>query len=135
MEAKEFDPSVLDNEYRRKLVLRIATASKFEGNCLKWQNRPNSKGEGDYGQIRVLTPQGHGLNKTEQHLVHRVVYGLHSMEVVPSEIQISHLCHNSLCVLFEHLCPETAFVNANRRICKINGFCHKDHHSNGKRYN
>ena len=42
-------------------------------------------------------------------------------------VELSHLCHNKLCVKFEHLTLETHMVNCSRKDCVEQSRCTNNH--------
>ena len=59
---------------------------------------------------------------------HRLVYQLQNQLLsLPIHLEVSHLCHNTKCVRIDHLNLETKEVNDDRRHCKNQGVCTRDH--------
>lgn len=55
---------------------------------------------------------------------HRLKYFLvNDCKVLHKHDNISHLCHNKLCVKIDHLSKEPQNINNQRQICKNNGNC------------
>ncbi len=72
-----------------------------------------------YGELRFM------FRGTKLYMkVHRLVYSLNNPHLVLSpDINVSHICHNSQCVKYEHLSYEPQSVNNQRQICRNNGEC------------
>jgi hypothetical protein len=92
------------------------------GQCLLYDGSTN---EGGYGRI--------GQNMGDKWVpvyCHRLSY----MKNHPDEHitgNISHLCHNKVCVLPEHLSHEPGWVNQRRRYCVNKGHCIGHEYPNG----
>lgn len=72
-----------------------------------------------YGVMQVKVA---GAWKTKH--VHTVVACCRENEVIDTKLyDVSHLCHNSLCINEEHLSVEPHFVNNNRRACTEKNKC------------
>ena len=97
--------------------------------CLIWQGaQKKSKGRTGpaYGVMNVKLP---GANKRCHVTVHRLAYLVanqqgHREILGVTEFEISHICHNSLCVNPEHLSREPHACNNSRLRCKHFGQCH-----------
>lgn len=80
--------------------------------CLIWQGSKT----GHYGQIKVKLPSEGQSNPI---YVHRLQYMLHVKSTsLPRQMEVSHLCHNTLCIAIEHLSLEPQTVNASRKRCR-----------------
>ena len=98
-----------------KYRIRIENHSEVDGGgCRLWRGARNH----DYGVIKVIL-DGKAVTRT----VHRVALMCHTNNIIPSYLDVSHLCHNSLCVNPMHLVAEPHFVNNNRITCANNGVC------------
>lgn len=71
-----------------------------------------------YGTFRIVF-----RGKRKRFKVHRINYFLNIGHSLNPQFHVSHLCHNKLCILFEHLSYEPKSVNDSRNICKNNGEC------------
>ena len=96
--------------------------------CLQWQGAITS---GGYGQKRVTLPDG--KNKTM--LLSRVIYMCkHRTISIPKslengeKLEMSHLCHNKLCIRKDHLFLETHEMNMERQHCHHQNLCTGAHH-------
>ena len=96
-----------------------------EGGCLVWQGsrRGGSKrqrivGGCPYGQMRVSWGEGSALV-----YVHQLAYAVHVGFVPGPPLQVSHLCHNCLCVNVAHLVAEEGSYNRGRMVCREAGYC------------
>jgi hypothetical protein len=125
--AKILDPGRISPADRQHIMARVFTNCEERGDCLMWSQSVNSSG---YPQMRIKLANGAGAYA----LVHRLVYAIKSGRVLepphPGEMQyeVSHLCHNKTCMRFDHLVYEPKAINSDRRSCKSNGICHREHH-------
>lgn len=99
------------------------TLAKIRENCLVtetgcqvWQKASSGKGAGPkYGMSKVKFPWG---MRAKAIRVHRLMYMLANSNFdLTSQLDVSHLCHNSLCVNEDHLSLEPHTVNNSRRHC------------------
>lgn len=82
--------------------------------CRRWLGA-RTRGNPQYGVIRVKFPG----TQSRTYSAHRAMYMMCSQNfVLNPAMQVSHLCHNSLCCSFEHLSAEPADVNNSRRHCQ-----------------
>lgn len=81
--------------------------------------------KGIYG-VKKLSPPGH---KNIVRTAHRALYicSARTLEL-PADMDVSHLCHTSLCVNIVHLVLESHIINMGRLECKNFGFCSLKHH-------
>lgn len=76
-----------------------------------------------YGYKCIKFP---GENKCSKLTVHRLRYILHiGHKPSDSMMDVSHICHCSLCVNLDHLSLEPKSVNKSRTKCVNNGICSK----------
>ena len=131
-------------KYIRKIEDKSSGPTGPHG-CTLWQGYICVKaGKYQYGKVRNPFPGG-----PRRMYVHKLVYYLHVGENpadqaartdTGSPCEISHLCHQSLCTNFQHLCRESHHVNQERIHCKNQGLCSKCHSPHcllwqlGKRY-
>jgi len=119
-------------------VLRLSAAEPGGRGCHLWTGAKDRDG---YGRIKVTwsLPDGSTVSKTER--APRIVYMLkihvytkcdfpQSTELpdgttVP--LEVSHLCHQRLCVNADHLSLEPRSVNLERMHCKGQQLCHLCH--------
>ena len=88
----------IQNKYREKLAKNLALAGN--GECQIWCGA--IKKSGNYGVMNVNYP-GH-LNGMYTIVVHRVSSKVnHNTVNLPTDVDVSHLCHNSLCIKAEHV--------------------------------
>ena len=113
----------------REWVVRVAAAIKK-----KSRNRPGSecqiwtgykrkcKGQrgGGYGIMNVRMPDSDSRTTMR---VHRLAYIVHTGKFIPQELDVSHLCHNSLCVNVHHLSLEPHCINNARKFCRKHKAC------------
>ena len=114
------DPDIL-SKYLEKLEEKSVTAEN--GECVLWCGSVKA---GGYGVINVK------LSKTSPWrsiVVHRVSFMMHNNTPhLDKHGDVSHLCHNSLCINPKHLSLEPHHINNNRQFCKMKGHC-LGHHS------
>ena len=95
-----------------------------------WTGAATGTNKNKYGK-KTVTKLELGL-KNKSMSVHRLVYMythydtriLHAKE---NNLEVSHLCHNSLCANSEHLTLEPHSDNAERRTCNLMHHCSKAH--------
>ncbi len=107
------DKSKLE-KYRQKLSQNIECHAN--GQCLNWTGYIVR----GYGRINVNLG-----SKWQNFTIHRLAYVLHK-RCTPTSItnlDISHLCHNPMCVAESHLSAEPHSVNSSRTMCKNIGRC------------
>ena len=119
-------------EYYRSETITIKNngCHIWNGAVVKRGPRRNTK---DYGVVKI-TPPAPG-KKAFQAYVHIIVNFLHN-GTIPHKgfTDISHLCHNSLCVNIRHIVKEDHQVNIDRQKCNNTTECH-GHTFNGNEYN
>jgi hypothetical protein len=119
-----------------KLGLRLANHTSKEPDargCLLWTGGTDRDG---YGRARVTWPVpvgGGDVPRSKVERVPRVIYRLKTGGVdIPRQqaydgvtvaVEVSHLCHNRLCVTPEHLVLEPHLINAERQHCVQQGRC------------
>lgn len=110
----------LSNSLAKKTV-------KGTGQCILWTGTTDHDG---YGVKRVKWPNG--VQKLER--VHRVAYMVKAKLVLPRTdassgqlLEVSHLCHNRLCVNPDHLVAEVHCINMSRIHCHYTGACSLEH--------
>lgn len=89
--------------------------------CLIWHGQTKSK----YGIQQVSWFPGDELRppRMRRMYAHRVAYIVaYGKELTPKH-DISHLCHEPLCVEISHLSSEPHSINNNRQHCKNIGRC------------
>lgn len=108
--------SVLSETEREQLLAAILKNTEITPKCHIWKSKPDKCG---YGRLYFTF---RGVRKS--FLVHRLKYFLENSGnfISPAE-QVSHLCHNKLCVNPTHLSLEPDKINKRRNVCKNNGEC------------
>jgi hypothetical protein len=80
------------------------------GGCVKQGNRTYCK---PYGVINVKLP---GKSRHQTVTVHRLMYMIeHRTFELNPHFDVSHLCHNSLCINASHLSLQPHYINNNRQ--------------------
>ena len=106
-------------KYSQKLTENSNLAPNNE--CILWHGTLKSGKTPQYGIIHIKFD---GAWKTV--LVHRLQYMLnmhmHYLDL-DSDMDVSHRCHNSLCINPAHLSYEPRFINNNRMSCKGRRVC------------
>ena len=98
----------MSDSYRSDLLKKIRDNSFDHGGCRIWRGGKNSSG---YPQKRLSVDEDDSPTES----VHRLVYMLSGK--VP-KFQVSHLCHEKLCIKLEHLIDDTPRQNSERNTCK-----------------
>ena len=117
--------------FDKYLMLLFTKISPSANNCLgcmfwdadKFGIKQKDLGSPKYGRQQVHYPDG---SSSGIH-AHRLMYictKQHFLPRVPGIIDVSHLCHNSLCIRFDHLSLEPPVINSNRKVCKRRKNCH-----------
>ena len=86
--------------------------------CCIWTGYRQVRKGGTYGQINVKID-----NKWTAMNVQGVAYMCSKSLIVGSDLDISHLCHNSLCVNAVHLVAEPRHINNHSQACLSLGQC------------
>ena len=108
-----------------KILAKLRKKSRLQPSthCLLWTGcLKKTKGRGgDYGRMNVLVPGCHSRTRMS---VHRLAYIVHTKNLtISQQYDVSHLCHNSLCVNFDHLSLEPHSVNNARKTCRKQKAC------------
>ena len=90
------------------------------GECLLWPRKPQKNG---YGAVKYKCPISGLWRCTTAHRLSFMVFN-QNMDITGQDI--SHLCHNKLCVRGEHLSAEPHAVNNARQKC-VNRCCCSGH--------
>ena len=119
------------SDFFSKLKHQIDAKSYFNANsqsCVMWQGATTSNGL--YGRKKVKFPDGN----TKLMRVSRVIYMIkHKSLTIPTEndagqsLEMSHLCHHTLCVSPDHLLLEPQSTNNERKHCYNQNICTKSH--------
>jgi hypothetical protein len=131
--AKTLDPHKFSARDRQHMMAKVTANCEERDGCLMWTRSVNSSG---YPQMKIKLPNGTRTNV----LVHRLVYAITSGRVLEQallgeiEYEVSHLCHHSVCMRSNHLVYEPKGVNTDRRSCKTQGLCHREHQWYGTPY-
>lgn len=89
--------------------------------CILWDGSKVTKNGVDYGYKYVKLP--YRQLKSRQY-THRLAYMLKYRNYdLPRQFDVSHLCHNSLCINPDHLTLEPHNVNNNRIHCVNENKC------------
>ncbi|PJE77853.1 hypothetical protein CI610_03218 [invertebrate metagenome] len=90
------------------------------GTCRLWTG-PLTK-TGKYGIISFKDPVD---SKWKKKHAHRLAVIVHFQNLgLSSDLDCSHLCHNSLCINVDHISLEPHFINNNRQYCLNSNICH-----------
>ena len=101
-----------------------------EKDCLIWCGATTASNNATYGQKRLTVP--HLDIKSKVFYIHRLAYmlkfnnfdlphGVRSAGTRP--LEVSHLCHDSLCANPDHLVLEPHEANAERISCRLMQHC------------
>lgn len=113
--------------WKLKYLQRIESKSVLFGQlgCKLWTGatKLNKKNRQPYGEIHVTLyrePGIRGAGIAKVRPVHRVIFMIRNNVMnldLDKQIQVSHLCGNSLCTEHSHLHPETDTENKSRQSC------------------
>ena len=102
----------------------LANSSNFivENNCLIWTGASVKKAHSlSYGVAYIKPPEG---KRKKSYYVHRLALFIeNNIFTTPRHLEVSHLCHRSLCIQANHLSLEPHHVNNNRIHCKMFKYC------------
>ena len=111
------DLTVIEKE---RLTKELNKFERVDSGCKVWKGGTSRNG---YGELRI-TIRGKRIRLK----AHRAVYALaHRTLTMTDTMDVSHVCHNKLCVNLEHLSYEPHSVNNNRMVCKNDGECYGHH--------
>lgn len=106
-------------KYSQKLALQSAQAPNDE--CVLWTGATSRSKGTEYGVIRCKWK-----DRWRRYYVHRLALifdrGYH-LEDLEKGMDVSHLCHNALCITPSHLSYEPHRVNRVRSACVTAGVC------------
>lgn len=114
-----------------ELESRIIDCSRDLGNVHSCRVWIRGKGGRGYGAISVRWENGRRVEN-----VHRVVlmilykWGREDFpkkDVNGQRLEVSHICHNKLCVREQHLVIERHEVNIERNHCRMQSVCSRSH--------
>lgn len=95
-----------------------------ESGCRIWQGQLAVRGGVNYGIQKVAWLPGVLFNAPQKMYAHRIAYMCSNRTTdIPPGFDISHRCHNSVCVEASHLSCEPHTVNNNRIHCRNFGGC------------
>lgn len=111
---------------------KIHVKTQYNANnrqCSIWTGAKTS--DGRYGRLVVTFPD----HSRKDMRVTRLLYMMkHETLQIPTHdienrrLEMSHLCHESLCINTDHLILESHTINMEREHCANQGFCAKSHH-------
>jgi len=112
------------DHYFYKIGFIIRLHAKLEGpdptGCRIWRGCKSKHHNGHYGVIKVKLPTG----RIRLLKVHRALYMFENdIYDLTTQLDVSHLCHNSLCCTVSHLSLEPRAVNNGRKSCKSVKIC------------
>lgn len=109
---------------RDRVMRKMDNHSKMENCCFCWIWTGGMRTDGRYGQLKVA---GRVVN------AHRASY-MAFKEYIDLPLDISHICHNRLCVNPHHLSHEEHDVNIDREGCRAAGRCTSHRSQQGTLY-
>lgn len=111
--------AIFVEHYSEKLSSKSELAQN--NTCRLWTGSVKPGKQPPYGIIHIKID-----DKWTTIAVHRLAYALnHNLKLSDMErtLDVSHLCHNSLCTNADHLSYEPHYINNNRITCKGRGHC------------
>jgi hypothetical protein len=108
----------MDEYFARKFTEIAKKSAPAHNNmgCMFW-NGAVSKG---YGIQKLTLPDHTQIVRT----AHRILYMCHIKSIdIDKKMDVSHLCHQKLCININHLHLEPHDTNMSRRECQIAGHC------------
>ena len=100
-----------------RLYVQPGFISSENGVCMLYKG--SSRDRQGYGRVRYNIPDG-GQKETS---VHRMAKMLEQKQLNLGPNDVSHLCHNKLCVYTPHLNLESSQTNNARKSCVHSGVC------------
>ncbi|MCU7799275.1 MAG: HNH endonuclease [gamma proteobacterium symbiont of Lucinoma myriamae] len=89
--------------------------------CFVWTGAQTGSGISKYGRLKLQLP---GDPRSKSYYVHRMTFiAYNQLGNIPANLDISHICHNSLCANIGHLSLEPHSINNNRQVCRSLGRC------------
>ena len=113
----------MDPDFIAKYSAKLGNNSHLSPNniCVLWHGALKA---GKYTQYGVMCVKIN--NKWKTITVHRLQYMLANhinITNLDSDMDVSHLCHNTICIKPDHLSYEPRYINNNRIACKGRGTC------------
>ena len=99
-----------------EMKLKHGFANLSQNGCLIWKGGTMKNG---YPAIRVKRLYQPAFSISG----HQFAYFLQKDRFLDTRLEISHRCHNKLCVNYQHLSQETRSTNGHRNTCKTSGTC------------
>jgi hypothetical protein len=128
---KLLDPNIFSPNQKEIIKTCIFKKCHKEVNCLIWTGCKNSTG---YPQIKIRFPDDTRRVVLSSRLLYALTFNV-ILGVDPAALmQMSHLCHNKLCIFVDHLVYEPQQVNNERRKCVSQTKCQENHHWQGVLY-
>ena len=107
------------DKLRKRIEEKVVDFEAFASKeCWQW-GAALKKGKEQYGKVHFMK-DGEHFNTS----AHRAMF-VAANKVMPGDLRldISHLCHEGLCVNPRHLVHEEHVVNVDRRACTESGVC------------
>jgi hypothetical protein len=102
-----------------------------DDNCHIWTAAKSGIEGRRYGVMKVKWP-GDVSKREYAHRISFILANLNSFPTFNPKYNISHLCHNTLCVNIVHLSHEDSSNNRNRQTCLELGTCTANHKQDGQ---
>lgn len=119
------------DKFFSKLSNNLLKNSVNSGNslgCVEWQGSTDRYG---YGRKRITWPDKSASVERVHRLSYMVKHQLFRHEVPRNDendpLDVSHLCHNKLCIKSEHLVLERHELNCERKACFLLNHCTLNH--------
>jgi hypothetical protein len=110
----------MDEFIEQRLHIFSVDATVTERGCHELQKaKLNAKG---YPDLRITIP---GLGQKHLYAARLMYMCYHRNFQIDGDV--SHLCHNRICVNIHHLVNEPRSINLNRKECKRDGVCTQLH--------
>ena len=105
-------------EKHQQLFLENITELK-NGECVLWARKVQKTG---YGAVKYKCPVTERWKCTT---AHRLSFMVGTKHLYIGDRDISHLCHNTLCIRLDHLSTEPHDLNCERIKCVNRGKCQR----------
>ena len=121
--SKQILSQLLDSFYQDGVITQEGECHIWHGPVTTLSNKRTAAYPRQKFRYMVRNDQGQLKRTTKNHYIHHIVYFLRwgEVPVKRDQIEISHLCHEPLCVNVDHLSREPGNTNKNRTLECVEG--------------
>ena len=119
------------DDFFEKISHQLRNNTDFDSNAKHydlWLGARTS--DGLYGRKQVKFPSGNRVLMRVSWVVYMIKHKMMEMPCVDQHddiLEVSHLCHQTLCVKPDHLVLESKALNNERKHCLDQGLCTENH--------